>query len=289
MIPATLVAGLCVGVVLLSPPTYRATGSLVLLNPPSPPQTQIGGPEIPEDWQNPYVRMGDLSVLVDLMVQVMDSDQVAKNLDAAGFDSTAEICRKSRFLFGPDRRSRCGSLIRATSNLRRRTSCDTVFNEQLEQLQLSTVEKYRIRAETVAVPTMATTVFSSTLRLLIVAVGFGGILVIGVAIFFDRRSSRSSTTSSDGDSDDDSHDDSGAELGDPLIPPGKPKRPSSRRRKKSLKTQVAPSVDEGVVSGDTEPSPSGEVAAVTDPAGDEGTNLAAAGDGRTQLRPPSRR
>ena len=72
VVPAAWVALLlCVAVVAIAPPTYRASGSVVLLNPPALPQTQIGGPDIPADWQNPYARLGSLTVVGDLMVRVV--------------------------------------------------------------------------------------------------------------------------------------------------------------------------------------------------------------------------
>jgi hypothetical protein len=188
VIPAAIAAALlCVAVVVKSPPTYRASGSVVLLNPPTLPQAQLGGATIPADWQNPYARIGSLAVVVDLMVRVLGSDAVQAKLAAAGFQGTEEVAGNRDFYSGPivdlAAEASSGSQAIADVNL-----LIDEFNRQLQILQdqQGTAREYHIRSETVISANRATTVFSGTLRLLLVTMFSGMFLVVGTGIVADR-------------------------------------------------------------------------------------------------------
>src|SRR5262249_37767952 len=125
-----------------SPPTYRAAGSVVLLNPPALPQQQLGGPPIPADQQNPYTRIGDLGVMVDVMVRVLGSDASAANLVAAGFVGTPEIAGNRDFYAGPivDLAAKTSSPEQAIADV---NILIAEFNRQLQSLQSGTVPEYQ--------------------------------------------------------------------------------------------------------------------------------------------------
>ena len=66
-VPAVLltIAGV-VAAVVLSPPVYQTSGSLVLLNPPALPE--VADPaDTAKVNANPYLRFNDLSVVVDII------------------------------------------------------------------------------------------------------------------------------------------------------------------------------------------------------------------------------
>ena len=88
VIPAMLiVAALLYLTVVSVPPTYRASSSIVLLNPPNPPEPPPGE-AIDRSKINPYVLFGDISVVVDIVQRVMDSDPVHEALGTAGLDES---------------------------------------------------------------------------------------------------------------------------------------------------------------------------------------------------------
>ena len=102
VIPAAVVALLaCVGVLIVQPPVYRASAAVVLLNPPALPEVTPENPTIPPEYQNPYSRFGDLSVIVDILVKVLDSEPVQQQLKAQGLDGTFEIAANRDFYRGP--------------------------------------------------------------------------------------------------------------------------------------------------------------------------------------------
>lgn len=194
-VAAGLSALLLVAVVIVSPPTYRASAAVVLLNPPAVPVASVNGPPVPPKVQNPYVQFGDLSVVVDILVRVINSDEVVASLKARGLDGQFEIAANRDFYRGPivD--------VAAESSTEEGALRDTRLvvkevQDQLETLQTSqgTDPDYFIKTGTVVGADRATKVFSGTLRLLIAVGGFGALLTVGSGLLADfvsrRRSSR---------------------------------------------------------------------------------------------------
>lgn len=199
VVPAVLLSGgLLAATLVLVPPTYRASSSVVLLNPPTPPEADVKSSKPTGDYQNPYARFGDLSIVVDILRRIMTSSPLMDKLRQEGLVGTYTVAANIDFSRGPiiDIASEASTAPDALG------STALVVKElglQLGALQAQqgTRPDYFIRSEVVVSATRSTRVFSSTLRRLIAvgALGFG--LVISTAIIGDsisRRKRRKSDT-----------------------------------------------------------------------------------------------
>lgn len=186
VVPA-MVLGLlmCAGVVLKAPPTYRASGSVILLNPPALPEVTPQNPSIDPQFQNAFARFGDISVVVDVLVRVLESQPVQDQLNVDGFDGVPEIAANRDFYRGPivDVAAEADTAEQAIVNV---NLLIDELTDQLDQLQTNTAETYRILPTLVVSPDRATRVFSGTLRLLILAIGASCALVVGSGLLADR-------------------------------------------------------------------------------------------------------
>ena len=184
---------LLVVVVMQSPPKYEAQGTVVLFNPPVPPDTIliIPGTEEAARYENPYVRLNDVSVVVDVLRRVMSSDQAADRLYEKGVLGDYEIAANIDFYRGPivdvlvegesDSEAVAGALV------------------ALEDLELTLAELqdaqgtdpiYHFTADVVVPPVNARRVITGTLRRLIAAGGASTLLVLGSAIVADTIADR---------------------------------------------------------------------------------------------------
>jgi capsular polysaccharide biosynthesis protein len=188
---AVLSFGLCVATVLVYPPTYRSSASVVLLNPPAPPATTPQNPQIQPGAQNPYTRFGDLSVITDILVRVLASEPVKNSMKSAGLDGTVQIATNRDFYRGPiidvAAESRIAEKAVAGANI-----VIAELQKQLKSLQQQqgTAPGYFIKAESFVPAGRATTIFSPTLRLLLLVAGVGLILTVGAGLLSDARGRR---------------------------------------------------------------------------------------------------
>lgn len=180
-----------VGVVIASPPTYRASAAIVLLNPPAAPLATVNSPEVSPKFQNPYVQFGDLSVVVDILVRVTASQDVVDSLKAKGLKGTFEIAANRDFYRGPivdvAAEAPSGSAAIKDTKLVIKEIQDQLLTLQKSQ---GTDTQYFIKTGSVVGADRATTVFSGTLRLLIAVGGVGVLLTIGSGLgadFLARR------------------------------------------------------------------------------------------------------
>ena len=194
------------GLVLEKPPTYRAGAAVVLLNPPAVPTATATRPDIPAQYQNPYVRFGDLSVVVDILVRITGSQEVVNSLKSKGLEGTFTIAANRDFYRGPI----VDVAAESTSSEAAISDTKLVIKEIQDELvalqtQQGTDPAYFIRAELVVGADRATTVFSGTLRLLIVAGGLGAILTVAAGLVADAIERRRLTAAkvSDEEEDDD--------------------------------------------------------------------------------------
>jgi hypothetical protein len=85
-------------VVVTAPPLYRATGSNVLLPPqPVPEQTESETPES----ENLYVRLGDPSLVVDIVERRMESADSSAKIRESGFEGDYTVTGNSDTRRGP--------------------------------------------------------------------------------------------------------------------------------------------------------------------------------------------
>ena len=191
VIPATLiVAALLYLTVVSVPPTYRASSSMVLLNPPNPPDIAVGETRDPS-LVNPFVLFGDISVVVDIVHRLMESDPVVRELQAAGLDGTYTVEGNVNFARGPliEVASESPTAEGAINNV---NLVAAEITNELSAIQgaRGTNPTYFITVEPIVAPTRATRVFSATLRRLIAVGALGVGFTLAIAITADTWTRR---------------------------------------------------------------------------------------------------
>jgi hypothetical protein len=171
----------------LAPPTYKASGSLVLFNPLAPPTATAGRTTSTTlDANNPFARFNDLSVVVDIMVREMSSSQVGQQLQAAGLHGSYTVGANLAYYTGPvlDISTQAGTPDAAKTDI---GLVMAEFQKQLaaQQARYGTSPEYFITAQPIVIPTTATKVFSSTLRRLIAVGVLDTLLLLGLAALVD--------------------------------------------------------------------------------------------------------
>jgi hypothetical protein len=183
------IAGAVGAVVVLSPPVYQTSGSLVLLNPPAPPLVTDPADTATVNT-NPYVRFNDLSVVADVIGRTMSSAAMANTLDERGVDDY-EVTGSTDFSRGP--------IIEAIA--RESTPEESIQSSQLvleeteavlaeRQLSQGADPAYLITADQLEVPSEATALYGSTIRSVIAVLVLGGMCVLGLAILAEAISTR---------------------------------------------------------------------------------------------------
>lgn len=197
-----------------SPPVYRSSGSIVLFNPPNAPDDAgfSGTPDpasttvvpdvasdpatspITQPGYNPYGAFNDLSVMTDILVRVMNSPPVEAQLQDQGLQGTFVIGANVTFYRGPI----LDVSAEADAPEQAQSSVNVVLKEVERQVialqdQRGVNPEYRITTGTVVRPEPGTSVFSGTLRRLIVAAGLCGAATVGLALLADVRRARRAT------------------------------------------------------------------------------------------------
>jgi hypothetical protein len=183
------IAGAVGAVVVLSPPVYQTSGSLVLLNPPAPPVVTDPADTATVNT-NPYVRFNDLSVVADVIGRTMSGAAMANTLEERGIDDY-EVTGSTDFSRGP--------IIEAIA--REPTPEESIQSSQvvLEEIETVLAERqlsqgadpaYLITADQIEVPSEATALYGSTIRSVIAVLVLGGICVLGLAILVEAISAR---------------------------------------------------------------------------------------------------
>jgi hypothetical protein len=189
-VPAVLltIAGV-VGAVVLSPPVYQTSGSLVLLNPPAPPVVTDPA-DTAADNANPYLRFNDLSIVADVIGRTISGAAMAITLEERGVDDY-EVTGSTEFSRGP--------IIEAIA--RESTPEESIQSSQLvlEEIKTMLAERqlsqgadpaYLITADQIEVPSEATALYGSTIRSVIAVLALGGLCLLGLAILVEAISTR---------------------------------------------------------------------------------------------------
>jgi hypothetical protein len=174
----------------LSPPTYQATGSVVLLSPPEAPRSDGSGSGVPpEVGQNPFARYGDLSVVADIVVRVIGGD--AKRAEYASQGVTDYEVVANRFQRGPvvDVTGKGSSAEAAIG------SAETVLedvNATLTELQEAehADPDYLITGASLEPPSTAAAMYGSTVRTAIAVLAVGGLGTLALAVLAEALSRR---------------------------------------------------------------------------------------------------
>jgi hypothetical protein len=174
----------------LSPPTYQATGSIVLLSPPEAPRSDAAASGPPAAvGQNPFARYGDLSVVADILVRVIGGD--AKRAEYASQGVTEYEVVANRFQRGPviDVTGKGSSAEAAVGSAE--TVMDDV-NATLTELQEAEQADpdYLITGAPLAPPSGAAAMYGSTVRTGIAALAVGGLGTLMLAVLAEARTRR---------------------------------------------------------------------------------------------------
>jgi hypothetical protein len=182
---AALTALGLIAAVMLSSPSYEATGSVILLSPPEAPQedpTVATAPgSTPEIGQNPFVRYGDLSVVADILARVLDSDSKRVEFEADGV--TGYQVAANRLQRGPvievigqgpdaDAATRSAELVV--------TEVDNVLSDL--QAAEGADPDYFIKSAPIEDSSTATAMYGSTMRAAIGALALGVLATVGLAV-----------------------------------------------------------------------------------------------------------
>src|SRR5262245_2257934 len=165
-----------------SSPTYRATGSIVLLAPPEAPTVDTD-PKVAAG-QNAYARsFDDLSIMADVLSRIMTNDSTRTDLLDQGVTKYEVVA--NRFSRGP--------VIEVTgesvSSAGAVGSTQAVLDEmdkvlvQLQEQDANADPTYFITSDPLQSPTTAAPLYSSTVRAAMAALVVGGLGTLGLAIF----------------------------------------------------------------------------------------------------------
>lgn len=155
------------------PPVYRVAPIMVLIAPPAPPVNA------PTTAGNPYVRFGDLGVVVNILAKEMSSQTEATTM--ASFGATGKIT------VAPDAADPLLDITVEAPTAQEAERSATIAMAQTQGLlqalqQAQGVQpQYFILPVTVVTPTHPTTVFTSTLRRMVAVAVVVGIFVLALA------------------------------------------------------------------------------------------------------------
>jgi hypothetical protein len=172
---------------------YEATSSFIMINPPAPPTADeiARDPELGQvKTDNPYLRFGDQSVIVDLLARTVNSDAARKALVDAGADGRYAVAPSLQFGFASPIVEINGVGPSAEAAMKTATLVSKAVTDHLNRMQRvhGTDLAYRIRPMQVDVPDRAKLRASGQLRLLVGVLGLGAIVMfvlISVADAFD--------------------------------------------------------------------------------------------------------
>ena len=169
-------------IVVVEPPTYKATASVLLVNPPSAPTSQqiAADPALGRlNTNNPYNSLNNLDYVADVLIEVVTAPAAKQQIVAsgAGPDYSAAL---DASLGSPPAIDVTGSANNAQVAVQSARIVAAAVSKDLHQLQAAqnVNPKYMISAIEYVVPTSATSSSSSKLRTLI------GVVAVGVVLLF---------------------------------------------------------------------------------------------------------
>jgi hypothetical protein len=172
-----------VAAVQVSSPTYQATGSMVLLAPPDPPQAgaPVASPPTTAEGQNPFARYGDLAVMADILARTMSSETRRATFDperVTGYEVVA-----NRFQRGPVVEvTGQGPTPEAAVASTEIVLSDVAFVLEKLQQDQGADPGYYIRSAPLEPASDATAMYGSTLRAGIAVLAVGALVTIGLAV-----------------------------------------------------------------------------------------------------------
>ncbi|MGH2393080.1 MAG: hypothetical protein ACRDGH_06230, partial [Candidatus Limnocylindria bacterium] len=188
--PAALLTVLgLVAALQFSSPTYDATGSILLLSPPEPPDVNDLPEGTPAPVVGPFARYGDLAVVSDVLARVMDSDSKRAEFESqgvTGYDVAANRLERGPVVEVTGQGPNPDVAIRTTEIVL--TEVEAVLLE-LQQDKGADPE-YFVTSTPLEPPSTATAMYGSTMRAAIGALAVGAVCIFGLAVLaeaFARR------------------------------------------------------------------------------------------------------
>jgi hypothetical protein len=182
-------------IVKVKAPTYQATSSFLLSNPPGPPTA----PEIAADPKlgkinpnNPYANYGNLAIAATVLVTLVSTPAAQQALVQEGADPRYQITPNTQFGFAAPVIQITGIASTAQEAIRSADLVTAKAESELHQMQVSqgVNSRYMIKALPLSMPQQARQSASGKLRTLIAVLGLGAILLfvaISAADAIDRR------------------------------------------------------------------------------------------------------
>jgi hypothetical protein len=190
--PAALLTVLgLVAALQFSSPTYEATGSIVLLSPPEPPEVNAapGSAPAPDVGQNPFARYDDLAVVSDIIARVMDSDSKRAEFESQGvtdYDVAANRLERGPVVEVTGQGPSSEAAIQSTEIVL--AEVDAVLSE-LQKTEGADPE-YFINSAPLEPPSTATAMYGSTVRVAIAALAVGAVCMFGLAVLAEAIARR---------------------------------------------------------------------------------------------------
>ena len=165
-------------VMAVEPPTYQSSATYILIPPPSPPTATSGSPTN-NRTNNPYSRLSDPSVLVQVLASQLNSDEFRRGLATRGVASTYTAQPSAAFGFSAPIMQITGTGTTATAAVTTTTAVGRALTQTLDQMQQARgVDKaYWITTEAVVPAADATLKPSGKLRSLVAVLVLGTILL----------------------------------------------------------------------------------------------------------------
>ena len=169
------------GVLIWTPPVYKASASLLLVEPPDPPARSGSGDARTE---NPFVRYADTSVIINVVARRVQQLPARRQVEARGGVETYEVAMSRKF--GPS--PIIDISVTADSEIAALTTAGLVAVRTTRELAAVQEEEYvqpayMFTARTIEQPEEAVRVVSGTLRKVVGVGALGlGALVLALAL-----------------------------------------------------------------------------------------------------------
>jgi hypothetical protein len=169
-------------VMAVTPPTYEASATYILVNPPAPPTEA----EIARDpalgkikTDNPYLRFSDQSVLVQVLASRLTSEEARLALYKQGADPDYIAAPSAQFGFSAPILQITGTGTTPAGAVKTTNLVGAALERELDHMQeIRRVSKeYRIKTEAVVTAQDATLKASGKLRSLVAVFVLGGIML----------------------------------------------------------------------------------------------------------------
>lgn len=182
-IPVFLLVALGVAyVMVVKPPVYQASSSILLIGPPNPPtQEQIAAsPRLQKiNTNNPYVNFNDLPVVADAVIEVVSSSSGSQALAQEGVSPQYQVVLSTDYGNPPIIEitgvgASPEAAIRSANLVTQAAQADLKMMQEDQGVD----PLYMISTTELVAPHQATTKVSAKLRTLVVVLGLGAVMLL---------------------------------------------------------------------------------------------------------------